>query len=340
MRVWCLAHPLALLVISIALADDPPQKFDVVTPKDDEIIANAINERGEIVGFEWVEEKDRPGVVSQQPFFAKGKEITYLPILKGYTATFPAALSDEGVVVGRVSKPIKPGVREVFRNQAFLWSAKDGIRGLGAVKDDIASFACGITRDGRRISGYSVGENRIRACVWERDGDTWSATALPHAEKLTSFTVAISGDGKYVTAGDGPNACLWTRDSAGTWTRDVIAEVHALTPRAVNNRGSVVGVVFTRDGLTHASMWSREKGYQRLEEPKDYVRSEASAINNEGVVVGSIDGAQGSNVTPRAFAFERGQLRILDEGGPNFAAAQGINEHRQVTGVMETPEKH
>src|SRR3954447_23355902 len=61
-------------------ADEPVRKFQVVTPKVDGIIATGINGRGDIIGFEWVEEKARPGVLDQVPFFARGKEITYLPL--------------------------------------------------------------------------------------------------------------------------------------------------------------------------------------------------------------------------------------------------------------------
>src|SRR3954447_2839394 len=89
----------------LAGADEPVKKYQVVSPRDDGIIATGINGRGDIVGFEWIEEKERPGVVDQGPFFARGREITPLPLLKSYTATFPAAVSDEGVVVGRAGKP-------------------------------------------------------------------------------------------------------------------------------------------------------------------------------------------------------------------------------------------
>ena len=52
-----------------AVADEPAKKYQVVSPKDDAIVATAINAGGEIVGFEWVEEKRQPGiVVSTLPF--------------------------------------------------------------------------------------------------------------------------------------------------------------------------------------------------------------------------------------------------------------------------------
>src|SRR5829696_4524761 len=112
--VWRNLAAITVLAASAA-ADEPARKYEVVSPKDDGIIATGINGRGEVIGFEWVEEKETPGVVSQMPFLARGKAMTRLPRLAGYTATFPAGLTDDGVVVGRVSKPAPPGARVPLR---------------------------------------------------------------------------------------------------------------------------------------------------------------------------------------------------------------------------------
>jgi len=336
--VWLLVA--ALVLAPFARADEPAKKYQVVSPKDDGIMATGINGRGEIVGFEWVEPKDQPGVLVQAPFFAKGKEMTYLPLLKGYTAIFPASVSDDGLVVGRASKDAPLGARVSLRNQAFVWSIKTGMHGLGALSDDAASFACGITRDGRRISGYSVGDNRIRACIWERDGDGWKGIALPQSSpQLGSTVVAMSDNGKCVAAVDGALPCLWSDDACGEWKREVIAYAGSLVPRSVNNSGMVVGLRFSGDGLSHAVLWSREGGYKQLEKPEGYVRSEANAVNNEGVVVGSADGPAGSKNGPTAFVYQLGRLRLMDEGGPDFTSATAINDRGQVAGVLEKEEK-
>jgi uncharacterized membrane protein len=277
-------------------------------------------------------------VVEQRPFYARGEQITYLPLLEGYTYTFPAALSDDGLVVGRASKPAARGRRVDMLNQAFLWDARTGIRGLGTLEEDSASFACGVSRDGRRISGVSVGVNRVRACIWERDGDGWRATALPHAAQLGSNTVAISGNGNHIAAVDGVLPCLWTEEAPGRWTREVIADAGPFVPQGVNDSGTVVGVRFTDEGLTHAVIWTRRGGCKPLELPEGYVRSEANAVNNEGAVVGMIDGPNGSEIGPNAFVYEEGRLRLIDEGGPAFTTATAINDHGQVAGVLEKEE--
>jgi uncharacterized membrane protein len=319
--------------------DESARKYQVVTPKADGIAVTAINDRGEVVGFEWVEDKDHPGVLVQAPFLARGKEMAYLPLLKGYTATFPADVSDDGRVVGRASKPAPLGMSVPLRNQAFLWDAEAGIRGLGVLEGDVASFASGISRDGGRISGCSVGPDRVRACVWERDGEVWKGTALPHDFALGSNVIPISDDGRFVAAVDGTIPCLWSRQDWGAWKREILGEPGAIIPRAVNNSGMVVGLRFDGEGRQHAVIWSREQGMTLLAEPAGYVRSEASAVNNAGVVVGFVDGPNGSEVGPNAFVCERGRLRLLDEGGPHFTMATAINDHGQIAGVVATEEE-
>ena len=339
MRRACLLIASLLGLLSSARADEPARKYQVVTPKDDGIVATGINNGGAVVGFEWIERKDQPGVIEQVPFYAQGKAMTYLPLLEGYTAIFPAAVSDAGRVVGRAGKAAPPGVNVPLRNQAFVWEAGTGIRGLGALEGDAASFACGITRDGRRISGLSVGNNRTQACIWDQDGAGWKGSALPQASRFGSNTVVISDNGKYVAAADGGVPCLWSEAESGEWTREVIGKAASLFPRGVNNAGTVVGLRTIPDGFPHAVVWTREAGIQPLAEPAGYVRSEASAVNNAGVVVGMIDGPGGSKIGPNAFVYEAGRLRLLDEAGPGFTIATAINDQSQVAGVLEKDEE-
>ena len=86
-------------------------------------------------------------------------------------------------------------------------------------------------------------------------------------------------------------------------------------------------------------IWERGRGLATLKEPEGFVRSEANAVNGDGVVVGMVDGPGGSKVGPNAFVYAGGRLRLIDEGGPNFAAATAINDRGQVAGVMEKKEE-
>ncbi len=229
-------------------------------------------------------------------------------------------------------------------NQAFVWSEAEGIRGLGTLLDDFSSFAAGVSRDGLAICGISVGDNRVRACVWDRVGSgteaTWRGIPLPQVESIASSHIAMSDDGRLVAGLDGSTPTLWTRplNAGDPWTREAIGPPRSIHPRAVNNAGTVAGIIAPADGSTHAVIWARSTGVQPLPEPPGYTKSEANAINNAGAVVGMIDGAAGSTLAPHAFVFENGQLRILTEGGPNFAAATAINDRGQVSGVFEAEE--
>jgi uncharacterized membrane protein len=334
---WLLAAA-AMNPAANARADDPAPGFSIVTPKADGIAAVDINEPGEVVGFEWVEEEGHPGLVTQKPFFAAGKAMTYLPRLAGYTSTSPAALSDGGLVVGRASKPARPGSRVPMQSQAFVWDARDGIRGIGTPEGDNSSAACGVTGDGRRISGYSVGDNRVRACYWDRHGAGWEAVALPQKSSHGPTVVAISGNGKFIAAVDGAVPCLWSEGPAGAWKRDEIGEAGALVPRAVNDEGTVAGLRYFGDGTFRAVAWTRGRGVRTLEMPAGITRSEATAVNDAGVIVGMMDGPPGSKPGPRGFACEDGKVHALAEGDLPLVGATAINERRQVAGTLEKEE--
>ncbi len=328
----------ALGLPALAAAAQPGENYQLVTPRDIDIVATGINERGDIVGFEAVEDRKDPAMIKEVPFYARGKDITHLPVLEGYTATSPAGVSDDGIVVGYVSRPISPGPRATGSTQAFVWDVRAGIRGIGMPEGDLSSVASGISRDGRRISGYSVGPNRKRACIWERDGDAWKAAVLPESTQLRAMHVPISGDGRFIAAMEADSPCLWTRDASGRWTREKIGNVGSMVPRAVNNAGIVVGTRYTPDGLSHAVTWSRSRGLRPLAKPQGYVKSEALAINNRDVIVGMVDGPSGGKLGPNAFVHDKGPLRVLDKWGPNFASATVINDRGQIGGVLEEKE--
>lgn len=322
-----------------AIAADAPARYEIVAPKGDGVIATGINGRGDLIGFEMVEEVEHPGVLAQSPFYAEGgKRKVALPVLKGYTATFPAGISDGGLVVGRSSKPFIPGRRVHLLNQAFVWDEAGGMRGLGAPEGDWSSFATGVARDGARIAGFAVGEDRVRACVWDRDGDGWKATVLPHDGQLGSQVVAISGDGRRVAAVDGVVPRLWSLGDDGRWTREALGAAGSLIPRGVNDEGMVVGLRNDPDGLIHAVVWTRAEGLKSLPEPAGYAKSEASAVNNRGVVVGMVDGPNGSEIGPNAFAYENGRMHLIDEPGSVLGAATAINDRNQVAGIAEERE--
>ncbi|MFO0959449.1 MAG: HAF repeat-containing protein [Isosphaeraceae bacterium] len=334
--------PMTILALGLILAtpqDRAPQKYRLVTPKEDGISAAALNNKGAIVGGEWYEEDDKPGQMAERAIYAEGDEITRIPLLEGYTSTFPLALSDQGRVAGRVSKPAPPNSKVFMRTQAFVWEKGKGIRGLGVLEGDMASMASGISRDGTVVAGATMGQNVMRVCLWQWKDGAWKGMALPFDKGMTGSTVAISPDARNVAALDGALPCLWTRNKSGQWEREVIGGTGEMAPRAVNDSGLVVGVATTPDGLSHAKVWSRDKGMKTLEKPPGYVHSEALAVNNQGVVVGMVDGPHGSEIGPDPFVFEGGKLRILDELGPFLGIATAINDRGEIAGVVTREEE-
>ena len=157
---------------------------------------------------------------------------------------------------------------------------------------------------------------------------------------MSSHTGAISDNVRFVAGLDGGVPILWSRPTAtsSTWTREPLGPISSLNPRAVNDSATVAGTIFPNDGTTHAAVWTSAKGILPIPEPSGYNRSEASAINNVGSVVGMIDGPANTPIIPHAFVFEDGLLRILDEGGPNFSAATTINNVGQISGNFEKEE--
>ncbi len=160
-------------------------------------------------------------------------------------------------------------------------------------------------------------------------------TVLPHEGKLDSLVVPISGNGRRIAAVVSEVPYLWSFTEAGGWTREAIGSANSFIPRGVNDDGMVAGLVHAAQGTVHAVVRTPGQGLSTLVEPPGYVKSEALAVNNAGAVVGMVDGPSGSKTGPRAFVLEAGRLRLLDEGGKNFAAATAVNDHGQITGVLE-----
>lgn len=317
-----------------------------IVPEQDrqKIIAIDLNARGDLLAYRWTPENGDENVLEQAPilFEKSPARETRIPLMKGYTATFPAAVSDSGMVVGRASRPLydNQGRRVLFSGVAFVWDAKDGIRNLGTLPEDTMSHADGVSADGNFISGISIGQDRIRACVWERDGDTWKSQPLPQeTNHLNTQIVVISPNGKYVAAVDGLTPVLWTRQDDGKWTREAIGEAVAMHPRAVNDDAIVVGLRHNRDdlGTRDAVIWSRKEGMKSLEKPKGYIYAELLGVDSRGVAVGFVDGPHGSVIGPNACVAENGKLRILTEF-PEFSTATAINDKGEVAGMFEEPE--
>lgn len=329
-----------------AQAVQPKQPAYRIVPAKDrrQVIAIALNQKGDLLAFRWMAEKGDENVLEQAPMLYRADAAAGIrvPLLQGYTATMPADLSENGVVVGRASRPQydKKGNRVPLPGVAFVWDEKTGIRGLGTLPDDAVSQADAVSADGNVISGISIGPNRVRACVWEKSGDTWKATPLPQeTSHLNSTRVILSPSGKFAASVDGRKPTLWTRAADGAWSREAIGEPDSLVPRAVNDEGTIAGFRFNADknSSRDAVIWSRKTGMKTIAKPAGYLYAELAAIDSRGVAVGFADGPHGSDIGPNACVTENGKLRTFADE-PEFTMATAINDAGLIAGTFEERE--
>jgi probable HAF family extracellular repeat protein len=96
--------------------------------------------------------------------------------------------ADGSVVVGHSNSPVG--------EQAFIWTAQDGMRGLGVLPGDTSSSAVAIAADGATVVGSSYGLNRQRAFIWTAAGgmrDLNFGGAMSGASDLTPDGSMIVG---------------------------------------------------------------------------------------------------------------------------------------------------
>jgi hypothetical protein len=336
--------PYLLLAIALVTpADDLAEPLTLVRPLAASTIGVALNAKGDLTGYEWTPEAGDPDVLYQRPFVLRAGEVRYLDPLAGYTAAFVADLTDAGEAVGWVTKPPVPGSGRGERAQPVLWDTQARPHVLPIPDDNVSARITGASGDGRRLAGIAMGPRGGRAIVWERPdaaSSEWATVELPQDDEVASHVLALSPDGRRAAATESTRPVLWTRGDDGTWTRRVIGGVSSLTPRAVNDAGTVVGLALTPDGGSHAVVWTEARGeVVRILLPPPYLKAEALAVDGRGRVVGIADGPGGSPIGPHGFLYENARTRILTECGPEFGGATTLNDAGQVAGYVEPVEE-
>jgi uncharacterized membrane protein len=298
-------------------------------------LVQAINNKGDAVGTRHVPGSS-PGVeTEEQNFYQSGGKTQVMPLLDGYTALFPQAISDNGLAVGRVMKPMKtlgdPGYGNI---QAFIWNAKTGkTEGLGIPRDFERSLAYGITPDGTRISGVVGGAGKTCVCIWDKTDNGWRSTILPgntRSELNVTSGPAISNDGSFVVGIDDYKPCLWKRQADGSWKQTVIEEL--FVPKSVNDSGTIVGYRrFDNDGNYRAVSWTARDGMKDLGVLPGTRSSQAFSINNKGMIVGVSD-EPGPDGGPQPFISDGRTMKLLPARGVIVGIAYAINDRGQVAG--------
>jgi probable HAF family extracellular repeat protein len=265
----------------------------------------AIDGEGRAVGqFEKPDEKGF--VFTSVYFFDDGKRSKELGVLEGFTNSELEGLSSNSIAVGYSTRPFgnsKGGLT------GMLWdTTQDKLIRLMPAKNDVVCQAQAISADGSLVVGYTTGSEppRLRPCIWQRSGKTkeWECEVLPTKMEgnplVMSSSVVISPDGKQIAACPAEN---------------------------VSPEGILDNALYrwTKDS---SGKWQSEK----LNEAQPHLH----AINNSGLIVGSITLASGKRV-PRAFTRDGEMVEIELLPGTQSGVAYSVNSDGFVVGTCDDP---
>ena len=173
------------------------------------------------------------------------------------------------------------------------------------------AFAAGVSQGGRVVGCAETAEGEIHAFVWQ--GGTM--TDLGRGAEASGNSCALAVNDRGAVAG---------RASTGELVLWQGGVVRSLGIRGdvgdMNDSGVVVGT--RTEGATSRAFVFANSELTELGDPA--VRSEATAVNARGQVVGGANG--------RAFVYEAGMLRELGTLGGNMSVARAINASGEIVG--------
>ena len=240
------------------------------------------------------------------------------------------AVSSSGAVVGDVDL-------STDASHAFLWTAADGMRDLGTLGGP-RSMANAVNSAGLVVgtSLLSVG-GPTEAFLWTRDRgmiDLGSLGGIGRPSVPRSVAVAVSDSGVVVgralNAREVTHAFVWT-EAGGMVDLGTVGGTYSEAV-AVSARGHVVGNSWysLTVSATHAFLWTATGGMLDLGTLPGGTDSVATAVNPDGVVVGS-----SSTATSAHHAFEwtpsRGMIDLGTLGGSESVAV-AVNAAGTVVG--------
>jgi probable HAF family extracellular repeat protein len=229
--------------------------------------------------------------------------------------SFATAINDQGDAAGAAATS-----SGYYPNNAFLWTAQDGIQGLGTLGGD-TSMAAGINERDQVVGGAAVSNHGPdHAFLWDAHNGIQDLGTLGG---LYSDATGINNRGQVV--GYSSIDPTYPRDHAFLWDRrHGLQDLGALGgdtsgAEAINDRGQVVG-----NSGGHVFLWDRRHGMQDL----GFVGSPA-ALNNVGQIVGN----RGTFPFQHAFLWDA-QHGVQDLGtlAGYGSFASGINDAGEVVG--------
>ena len=256
----------------------------------------------------------------------------------GALTTFPNSrvydLNEKGQVVGQVAKV------DIQREaHAVLWSngkvitialPKDLSYGVASAINDHGAVVGGSELQNYGSTAIDISGMADRAFKWQ--DSHFLELPMKSAKEFfnldTSHAYAINNQGQIAGVSE-RRAVIWTQG------KQIILPIPpqciASTAGALNEQGTTVGYILSKDNKRQAVRWKLGK-YQRLAIPTPYDESTSCAINEAGQVVGSYGkDRQNDNL---ACLWQNGKMTKLPslDGGVWHNQAIDINDHGQIVG--------
>lgn len=289
----------------------PPAYNLLGLPNSAESVAEDVNNRGAVAGH-W----------GDRAYLWKRGAFRFLPSLGG-DASRAFGLNNRNIVVGQSQNAAGDF-------HATLWEGKEQPLDLGT-PGGTTSTATDINRAGTVVGFGDNGAGETRGFVW-LNGSLHVLNPRPGDQ--TSAAFAINRRGTIVGASCTGAICVPVRWKGSNPKARVLKNFPAGSGLAldINDRNRVVGVYAGPAGPIVGFTW-RRGNVDLIPHPTDPTRRvDAAAINNRGVVAGSID------VGGQAFVWKDGSMDILPTlGGAGFDGARGINNRGVIAGRSATP---
>jgi probable HAF family extracellular repeat protein len=208
-------------------------------------VANAINDRGEVVGFSGADFGDFAAFIWSQ---AAG--IRPLGALPDGTGILRAqAINNDGVVV--VNPEFEPpGV--------FLWTAESGFRAIGLPPGADFASGTGINDHTKVVGSSGQFGGGSTAFLWTEEDGFLDLGALPGFPRSGATDINLSGKVVgFASTGTGESGrgFVWTA-AAGMQDLGTLPGGNLSRASAINNSGDVVGMSHNSEGARHAVLWT------------------------------------------------------------------------------------
>jgi uncharacterized membrane protein len=310
--------------------------------------AIGLTSQGSIIGVREIESAT-PGVLRQVSFYKGAHGDLDLAIPDTFTNAEVTAISENDLVVGYATRPV--GNRNGSL-RALVWETKNNRTTLLPLpEDDIACQAQDISGDGKRITGYSTGFEKLRPVLWTQGESAvqWTVTVLPTIHELNPYLMSsrllISPDGQTIVGccteqflpGGLVDSSLyaWREESPGEWTQSMVhrEQMHL---KGLNNRGDVVGAWTSEGGPQLPRLITAQGDLVVLELLPGDDSGEALDINQESLIVGSSSDPHGPEGGPEPCLWDRsGQVQKYIKDRVVFGSLNCITDRGEVAGMIE-----